>query len=213
MVVSFIAVFCGNSISNTYRELEKTGTKNLYCFLDVKRGICKRQRHKIWVCRGLHSQEFGFYRRCSFFSTSDTSRVPGSFFFPPGGSGAIRPRIRTFAQQGCWWWEAEFTLNLCVKVGKHHVNETAPQALLIFVRGTSCSFPGLGFQGPQAALGLGLSCSSGSSQVPPGLERLQASLQFPYRTKPPCRPACLNSRGHMSMKALGSHSQLSPYHL
>ena len=154
----------------------------MYCFLEVKRGICKRQRHKIWVCSGLiycvivRSQEFGFYRQCSSFSTSDASRIPGIFFFPPGGLGAIRPRIRPFAQQGCWWWEAEFTLNLCVKVGKHHVNETAPQALLISVRGTSHSFPDLGFQGPQAALGLGLSCSSGSSQVPPGLERLQASL-------------------------------------
>ena len=39
--------------------------------------------------------------RFSFFSTSDTSRTPGTFFLAPGGFGAIRPRSRPFALRGC----------------------------------------------------------------------------------------------------------------
>lgn len=43
-----------------------------------------------------------------------------------------------------------------VRSEKKHVSTIVLQALLVSVRGTSCSFPDLDSQGPQAALGLGL---------------------------------------------------------
>ena len=80
------------------------------------------------------------FNRFSFFSTSDTSRTPRTFFLAPRRFGAVRPRSRPFALRGCWWWEGEYSEFFC-KVWKTSSKWNSPPGPTCLQRGINCSSP------------------------------------------------------------------------